>query len=126
MPVPCMAAVCVGNTGRLAGHRDADRIDPDDQRHSMKAIHLVKSPYTSLVINFVYVLGNCTVGFLSCSWWFITVGAYYAILAMARFSVLQVRGNSNIQYFNGNSGMAHCAASGNQSHWREKGRNGEI
>ena len=57
----------------------------------MKAIEIVKSPYTSLAVNFVYALGNCAVGFLSHSWWFITVGAYYAVLAMARFFVLQVR-----------------------------------
>ena len=56
----------------------------------MKAYRIAKSPYTSLTLNFVYALGNCTVGFLSHSWWFITVGAYYAVLAIARFSVLQV------------------------------------
>lgn len=69
----------------------------------MKAFRLVKSPYTSLVINFVYALGNCAVGFLSHSWWFITVGAYYAVLSMARFSVLQVkrkaRGDYDIELF---------------------------
>lgn len=57
----------------------------------MKAIEIVKSPYTSLAVNFVYALGNCAVGFLTHSWWFITVGAYYAVLAMSRFSVLQVK-----------------------------------
>ncbi len=57
----------------------------------MKAVQIVKSPYTSLAVNFVYALGNCAVGLLSRSWWFITVGAYYAVLAMARFSVLKVR-----------------------------------
>lgn len=57
----------------------------------MKALQIVKSPYTSLAVNFVYALGNCAVGFISHSWWFITVGAYYAVLAMARFSVLQVK-----------------------------------
>ena len=56
----------------------------------MKALSFVKSPYTSLGMNFCYAVGNCAVGFLSHSWWFITVGAYYAVLAMARFSVLQV------------------------------------
>lgn len=69
----------------------------------MKAIKIVKSPYTSLVVNFVYALGNCAVGFLAHSWWFITVGAYYAVLAMARFSVLQVKrkadGNYDIELF---------------------------
>lgn len=57
----------------------------------MKAVQIVKSPYTSLTVNFGYALGNCAIGFLSHSWWFITVGAYYAVLAMARFSVLQVK-----------------------------------
>ncbi len=57
----------------------------------MKALRIVKSPYTSLSVNFVYAIGNCVIGFLSHSWWFITVGAYYAVLAMARFSVLQVK-----------------------------------
>ena len=57
----------------------------------MKVLQIVKSPYTSLAVNFGYALGNCTIGFLSHSWWFITVGAYYAVLAMARFSVLQVK-----------------------------------
>ena len=57
----------------------------------MKALQIVKNPYTSLAVNFIYALGNCVVGFLSHSWWFITVGAYYAVLAMARFSVLQVK-----------------------------------
>lgn len=69
----------------------------------MKGLQLVKSPYTSLVINFVYALGNCAVGFLSHSSWFITVGTYYAVLAMARFSVLQVkqkaRGDYDIEIF---------------------------
>lgn len=60
----------------------------------MKAVQIVNSPYTSLAVNFVYALGNCAVGFLSRSWWFITVGAYYAVLAMARFSVLKVRGDT--------------------------------
>lgn len=57
----------------------------------MKVPQVTKSPYTSLAVNFVYALCNCAVGFLSHSWWFITVGAYYAVLAMARFSVLQVK-----------------------------------
>ena len=64
----------------------------------MKAIKIVKSPYTSLAVNFMYALGNCAVGFLSHSWWFITVGAYYAVLAMARFSVLQVKRKADGNY----------------------------
>lgn len=64
----------------------------------MKALRIVKNPYTSLAINFAYALGNCAVGFLSHSWWFITVGAYYAVLAMARFSVLQVQRKAKGDY----------------------------
>ena len=57
----------------------------------MKVLNLVKSPYTSLTFNVAYALGNCIIGFLAHSWWFITVGAYYTVLATTRFSVLQVR-----------------------------------
>ncbi len=64
----------------------------------MKLLKIVKNPYTSLAINFVYAVGNCAVGFLSHSWWFITVGAYYAVLAMARFSVFQVKRKAGGDY----------------------------
>lgn len=64
----------------------------------MKILSIAKTPYTSLAVNFVYAIGNCAVGFLSHSWWFITVGAYYAVLAMARFSVLQVRRRAKGDY----------------------------
>lgn len=57
----------------------------------MNALQLVKSPYTSLAFNFLYALGNCVVGFYAHSWWFITMGAYYAILTVARFCVLQIK-----------------------------------
>lgn len=56
----------------------------------MKATELVKSPYTSLVVNFLYALGNCIIGFRTHSWWFVTVGAYYEVLSVTRYSVLQV------------------------------------
>lgn len=69
----------------------------------MKVIRIAKNPYTSLATNFAYAIGNCAIGFLSHSWWFITVGAYYAVLAMARFSVLQVKrkakGDHEIELF---------------------------
>ncbi len=64
----------------------------------MKTLNLVKNPYTSLAINVAYALGNCIIGFLNPSWWFITVGAYYAVLAITRFSVLQVRRKANGDY----------------------------
>ena len=64
----------------------------------MKGLNLVKSPYTSLAFNVAYALGNCMIGFLSPSWWFITVGAYYTVLAITRFSVLQVRRKASGNY----------------------------
>ena len=57
----------------------------------MKIIGIIKNPYMSLAVNFVYALGNCALGFINHSWWFVTVGAYYAVLAMMRFSVLQIK-----------------------------------
>ena len=57
----------------------------------MKAVQLVRSPYTSLAFNFVYALGNCILGFVSHSWWFITMGAYYVVLTVTRYSVLQIK-----------------------------------
>ncbi len=64
----------------------------------MKALNLVKSPYTSLAFNTAYAFGNCIIGFLNPSWWFITVGAYYTVLAITRFSVLLVMRKANGSY----------------------------
>ncbi len=64
----------------------------------MKVLDLVRNPYTRLVFNVVYALGNCMIGFLTLSWWFITVGAYYTVLAITRFSVLQVKRKANNDY----------------------------
>ena len=64
----------------------------------MKALNLVRSPYTSLAFNVAYALGNCIIGFLNQSWWFITVGAYYTVLAITRFSVLQVKRKASGNY----------------------------
>lgn len=64
----------------------------------MKAFGLVRSPITSFVFNVGYALGNGVIGFLTRSWWFLTVGAYYTVLAITRFSVLQVRRKANGRY----------------------------
>lgn len=69
----------------------------------MKALSIARNPYLSLTLNGAYALGNCIIGFLTFSWWFITVGAYYAVLAITRFSVLQVKrkagGNCDAELF---------------------------
>ena len=64
----------------------------------MKALYLAKSPNTNLVFNAAYAFGNCIVGFFTHSWWFITVGAYYTVLAITRFSVLQVKRKASGNY----------------------------
>lgn len=64
----------------------------------MKAINFVKNPYTRLIVNFLYAAGNCALGFFTQSWWFITVGAYYAILAITKFSVLQIKRTAKGDY----------------------------
>ena len=69
----------------------------------MRLLRFAKSPYTSLAFNFVYALANCVVGLIVRSWWFITVGAYYAVLATTRFSILQIKrkakGNYDTEFF---------------------------
>ena len=64
----------------------------------MRIIQFAKNPYISLIINFVYAVGNCIIGFTTHSWWFVTVGAYYAVLATTRFSVLQIRKRASGDY----------------------------
>lgn len=55
---------------------------------------LLKSPYAGLLFNFIYGLLNWGVGFFSHSLWLIVVGAYDIILAVTRFSVLQMQHKS--------------------------------
>ncbi len=64
----------------------------------MKAFKIVRSPYTSVLINIIYALGNSILGFIAHSWWFITVGAYYAVLTVTRYSVLQIRRKAGGNY----------------------------
>ena len=64
----------------------------------MKVVNFVRSPYTSLAFNVLYALGNCIIGFLTHSWWFITVGAYYTVLTVTRYSVLQIKRKANGNY----------------------------
>lgn len=61
----------------------------------MSALKTAKSPYAGLVLNVAYALGNGVIGFWAHSWWFVTVSAYYAILAATRFCVLQIKADRN-------------------------------
>ena len=57
----------------------------------MSILKIVKNPYTSLLMNILYAAGNSIFGFSTHSWWFITIGAYHTVLAITRFSVLQIK-----------------------------------
>lgn len=57
----------------------------------MKGKRLPDSAYFSLAMNLLYALGNCVAGFVSLSWWMITLGAYYLILSLCRFFLLLCR-----------------------------------
>lgn len=60
----------------------------------MNILKIIKNPYTGLSVNFIYAVGNCVIGFIAHSWWFITVGAYYSVLTATRFSVLKIERNA--------------------------------
>ena len=49
----------------------------------------------NLMVNVAFAVGNSVIGFASHSWWFVTLGAYYLILTIARFAVLRIQHRSN-------------------------------
>ena len=65
----------------------------------MKIIQIAKNPYASFVINLVFAIYHCVIGFSTHSWWFITIGAYYTILASTRLFVLKATDNDRIEVF---------------------------
>ncbi len=65
----------------------------------MKIIQIAKNPYTSFVVNLVFAVYNCVIGFSAHSWWFITIGSYYTILASTRLFVLKSKDNKQIEIF---------------------------
>ena len=44
--------------------------------------------FISFLINITYGLGNAVIGFVTYSWWFLTVSAYYIILSIMRFALV--------------------------------------
>lgn len=57
----------------------------------MKRLPVVRSAFLSLLINFAYAAFHWTVGIVQQSWWMVTLGAYYLVLSVTRFSVLLIR-----------------------------------
>lgn len=56
----------------------------------MKRPTLPKSAQLSLLCNLLFAVGHCAVGFWTGSWWFVTLGAYYTILSVARFCLMRM------------------------------------
>ena len=55
-----------------------------------------KSALISLVFNIVYCAYHIVFGAATASWWFLTIGIYYAVLSIVRFAVLRHKGNNRL------------------------------
>ena len=55
--------------------------------------------YAGLFINLLFGVSYCVIGFLLHSWWFVTVGAYYIILATTRYWLLRINKSSKNELF---------------------------
>ena len=55
----------------------------------------IKGTVLSLSINLIFALFNFVIGFVTYTWWYITLGAYYFVLSVARFSVVLIKRRSN-------------------------------
>ena len=64
----------------------------------MSIQRLLGNPYAHLLLNIAYAVGNIALGLWSFSWWFITVGSYFAVLAVTRFAVLKIRHKAQGDY----------------------------
>lgn len=58
----------------------------------------LRNPYVKLCADVAFACGNMALGLFSLSWWFITAGAYYAVLAVARFALLLIRRRAKGDY----------------------------
>lgn len=56
---------------------------------------IIKFTILSLFINLAYAIYNSIIGFISYSWWFITLGVYFFVLSITRFSLLKIKKKSN-------------------------------
>ena len=60
----------------------------------MKALRRLGNPWLGLGFNLGYAVFSCSLGLITLSRWFTVIGAYYAVLACARFCVLMARRSS--------------------------------
>lgn len=57
----------------------------------MRKITVEQTALLSLCINLAYGIYNIVVGLSAHTWWFITLGLYFIILGVMRFSILQIK-----------------------------------
>ena len=50
----------------------------------------------SLIFNIIYCVYHIVFGAITASWWFLTIGIYYALLSINRFAVLRYKGNNRL------------------------------
>ena len=65
----------------------------------MKKLNLTSLTYLSLIFNLAYAIYNSILGFISHSWWFVTISVYYAVLSVMRFAVLRIKRKSETEIF---------------------------
>lgn len=53
--------------------------------------------FASFILNITYGIGNAIVGFMTFSWWVITLSAYYVILSIMRFALVMSKKHSKAQ-----------------------------
>ncbi|MBQ6934477.1 MAG: hypothetical protein IJN37_08855 [Clostridia bacterium] len=58
---------------------------------------IVLTAILSLMVNILYAVGNLYLGFYQRSYWFITAGAYYVVLATMRFTAVMAAGKSRAE-----------------------------
>ena len=64
----------------------------------MKRLPLKDNPFVSLVFNAVYAAVYILLGIVAHSWWFLTGGACYGVMTVARFSLLRIRRRADGDY----------------------------
>lgn len=65
----------------------------------MKRLNITSLTYLSLAFNLAYAVYNFVLGFISHSWWFVTLGAYFVVLSVMRFAVLRIKRKSETEIF---------------------------
>ncbi len=56
----------------------------------MNTLTQLRNPYLKLSLNLLMAVGNSALGLFTHSWWFVTVGIYYAVLSTAHFCILRI------------------------------------